>query len=55
MIKLFVKWFTFDIPTAINVFSGAPKPTDRRSTQKYGVFPVSGFRVGFPDVGRNLA
>ena len=25
----------FDIPTVINVFSGAPKPTERRSTQTY--------------------
>jgi len=25
----------FDIPTAINMFSRAPKPTDRRLTQMY--------------------
>jgi len=54
----------FDIPTVINVFSAAHKPTERRSTQTYedqypeikysGVFPVCQLYVGFSDDGSNL-
>ena len=52
------------IPTTIRIFWGAYNPTDVCPTQyedqrqeiKYGgLFPVCGFRVGFLDVGRNLA